>query len=332
MIRSKTYISQVLLTLVDNIQRKGDPLGIGGVYWAEWAKQSGLPREGKTIMFTARMYQMLPYIAPTTSLIALSKPFLSRKVLGDVIRAANTKIGEKAIGWQARKTKDWGSRSTKILRGIAAALSATPYKPAYLYEDEPYSGALLYDLGLDEFFSEYINEVYSKLKQHGVTKVITVDPHTFYMLKDVYPKYINNYDIEVKHYFDILVKNRHLGSIRNKRLKESFVIHDSCLMARRLDFLEQPRRLLKNLGITVLEPQNTKTNTLCCGGPLESTFPSLGENVSRMRVQELAEISRNIVVTCPICYLNLGRYEQKLGIKVWDIGELLYELLIEKAT
>jgi len=33
------------------------------------------------------------------------------------------------------------------------------------------------------------------------------------------------------------------------------------------------------------------------------------------------------VVTCPICFLNLNKYEQELGVNVLDLGEILYELL-----
>ncbi|GAH75229.1 unnamed protein product, partial [marine sediment metagenome] len=144
MIRSKTLISQLLTGLKDNIQRTGDPLGIKAEYWTEWARGLNLPRSGETIIITGRMYQMLPYIASTTSLLASTKGFLSRRILGDIARRGSSIAGEKAIMWRAKKEEE--ARSTRTLCGIAKALSAIGYKPAYLYEDEPYSGALLYDL------------------------------------------------------------------------------------------------------------------------------------------------------------------------------------------
>lgn len=328
---SKNFIAQDLSILRDNIQKTGDPLGIKTVYWTEWAKGLNLPRESETVIFTSRMYQMLPYLSQTTSLIAWAKPFLSRAALGNVISIGNRLMGSLIIRLRASKAQK--CRSTRALRGVVTALIATGCKPAYLYEDEPYSGALLYDLGLDEALGEHISKVYNTLKRHGVKEVIGVDPHTVFMLKEVYPKYIDNYVLEVKHYSYILLENSDkLGEIQKRRLEGKFVIHDPCFMARNLGIVEQPRRLLESLGVTVLEPENTKLNTFCCGGPIEYAFPEMTEKVSRMRIEELAKVSKNMVVTCPICFLNLNKYEQELGVKVLDLGELLYKVVATSET
>ncbi|GAF74351.1 unnamed protein product, partial [marine sediment metagenome] len=280
MIRSKTLISQLLTGLKDNIQRTGDPLGIKAEYWTEWAKGLNLLGKGETIILTGRMYQMLPYITSTTSLLASTKGFLSRRILGDIARRGSSIAGEKAIMWKAKKEEALKSRSAKALCGITKALSAVGYKPAYLYEDEPYSGALLYDLGLDKFLPEYITKVYSLLKERDVKEVIGVDPHTVFMLKEVYPRYINNYELGVRHYLDILAENiDELKRVQERRLEGEFVVHDSCVMARDLGITEPPRKVLESLGIKVLEPENTKLNTVCCGGPIEYAFPHMADKV-----------------------------------------------------
>jgi len=158
--------------------------------------------------------------------------------------------------------------------------------------------------------------------------VIGVDPHTVFMLKEIYPKYIDNYDIEVQHYLEILSENEEVVKKPcNENSEKDFVIHDSCYMARELGIIEQVRRLSVSLGITIMEPENTKLDTACCGGPIEYAFRDLTEKVSRARIQELSAISKNIIVECPIRLINLRKYEKEMGIKVWDIGELLFEAL-----
>jgi Fe-S oxidoreductase len=324
--RSKRFLSEVLSTLKDNIQRTGDPLGMKTVYWTEWAKGLDLPRSGKTVLLTARMYQMLPYIMQVTGLIASSKPFLSRSGFGAMVNLGNRIMGDKIIRLKSLGSQNIRSRSKKILLGIANALSTIGEKPAYLYEDEPYSGVLLYDLGLDEYIEEHIIKVYRLLKRHNVNKVIAVDPHTVFVLKEIYPKYIEDYDIEVKHYLEILSENDEtIKKSCKKHLEKEFVIHDSCYMTRELGIIEQARRISASLGITILEPENTKLDTACCGGPIEYAFRDLTEKVSRTRIQELANVSKNIIVECPICLINLSKYEKEMGIKVWDMGELLFE-------
>jgi len=326
--RSKKFISEVLSTLRDNIQRTGDPFGIKSVYWTGWTKGLNLPRSGETILLTARMYQMLPYIIQITGLVASARPFISRRGLGEIVNMGNRIMGDKIIKVKSLGSKNIRSKGKKVLTGIVNALSAIGQRPAYLYEDEPYSGVLLYDLGLDEYIEDHIKKVYSLLKSHNVKKVIGIDPHTVFMLKEIYPKYIKNYDIEVKHYLEILSENKDaLRKACKKSLDKEFVIHDSCYMTRELGIIEQVRRISASLGITIIEPENTKLDTSCCGGPIEYAFRDLTEKVSETRVQELVNVSKNILVECPICLINLRRYEKVMGIKVWDMGELLFEAI-----
>ncbi|MFH1481134.1 MAG: heterodisulfide reductase-related iron-sulfur binding cluster, partial [Pseudomonadota bacterium] len=72
-----------------------------------------------------------------------------------------------------------------------------------------------------------------------------------------------------------------------------------------------------------LEPENTKLNTACCGGPVEYAFDKLTDDVATIRIKELASIGKDIIVNCPICLVNLWKYEQEWGIRIWDMGELL---------
>lgn len=326
--RSKRFVSEVLTTLKDNIQRTGDPLGIKGVYWTQWAKGLNLPREGDTVLLTARMYQMLPYIRQVTNIVASAKPLLSRSGLGAMVNMGNRLMGDKVIRLGALGSGEVRMKSRNALLGIVSGLSAVGSMPAYLYEQEPYSGVLLYDLGMDAYIEEHIREVYRLLKDHNVMKVIGVDPHTTFMLREVYPRYIEDFTIEVKHYLEILSDNvEALKEASKKSLEGEYVIHDSCYLTRELGVIEQLRRVSESIGVTLVEPENTKLDTACCGGPIEYAFRDLTERVSRTRIEELSAISGDVLVVCPICLINLQKYEKELGINVWDMGELLLRAL-----
>jgi len=326
--RSKRFVSEVLTTLKENIQRTGDPLGMKGVYWTEWARGLNLPREGDTVLLTARMYQMLPYIMQVTKIISSAKPLLSRAGLGALVNMGNRLMGDKLIRLGALGSLEMKAKSRNALRGIVNALSAIGSMPAYLYEHEPYSGVLLYDLGLDEYIEEHIQKVYQLLKSNNVKKVICVDPHTTFMLKEIYQRYVEDFGIEVHHYLEVLSENnRALGKACKEAIHKEFVIHDSCYLTRELGVIEQLRRVSESIGVTLVEPENTKLDTACCGGPIEYAFRDLTERVSRSRIEELSAISRDVVVVCPICLINLQKYEKELGINVWDMGELLLRAL-----
>ncbi len=271
---------------------------------------------------------MLPYVIQTTDLMTIVRPLLATKGLNLFLAMGNRLAGERIIRSKAKGETEIKEKGEKALKGIVSALRAVGQDLAYLYDLEPYSGVLLYDLGLEEDIAPHIKRVYDLLKGRGIEEVITVDPHTTFMLKEIYPKYITGYDIRVKHYLEILSeKTTHLKRKGRGNLPKQFVIHDSCVMTRDLGIVEEARKTAESIGIEVLEPESRGLDTACCGGPVEYAFADLSHQISAIRMNELAGVDRNVMVTCPICLVNLGKYERELGVRVWDMGELLYASL-----
>ena len=104
--RSKSLISQALSTLKGNMERTGDPLGFRHTYWTEWTNGLGLPKGGKTVLLTGRMYQMLPYVIQTTDMVASIKPFLAIKGFGKALSMGNRLAGETVIRLKATGAKE----------------------------------------------------------------------------------------------------------------------------------------------------------------------------------------------------------------------------------
>lgn len=325
---SKILISQALSTLKANMARTGDPLGFQKPYWTDWANEQGLSQQGDTTLLTARMYQMLPYVLQATDLVETARPLLpllSWKIFGKMAHFGNALAGETLMRLKAKSARDIKEKGERALKGILAALRQVGQGPAYLFEDEPYSGVLLYDLGLEAEIAPHIRKVGQQLNQRGVKQVITVDPHTTFMLREIYPKYLSNSNLRVKHYLEYLAEQPEKLKISKKNtLPEEFVLHDSCVMTRDLEIVEQARKLMAGMGIKLVEPENNRKNTACCGGPIEYAYGDLSGKISNIRIQELASRCKNILVTCPICLINFSKYEKELGIKVWDMGELLH--------
>lgn len=332
--KSKLLISQALMTIQNNMKRTGDPLGFKSTYWTEWANGLDFPPKGPTILLTARMYQMLPYITQLTQMIASAKGLLVGKGMGKLMNIGSRFAGEAIIKFKAKGADDdIKEKGTCILRGITAALRAAGENPAFLGENEPYSGALLYDLGLDDDVSSHAKNVQKMFTEHGVQRVITVDPHTALMLKEIYPQFVSEFGVQVQHYLEVLAAHPSVlakGSRAN--LPKEMVMHDSCVMTRDLGFIDQARIVAAELGIKILEPENAKINTACCGGPIEYAFGNLSEKVSTIRIKELSGVSKNILTTCPICLINLRKYEKEMGLRVWDMGEILFSAFGTKAS
>ncbi|HEY3314955.1 MAG TPA: (Fe-S)-binding protein, partial [Bacillota bacterium] len=169
---------------------------------------------------------------------------------------------------------------------------------------ELYSGALIYDLGVDEALKSHARKVYGVLKKHGVKNVITVDPHTTNMLRSVYPTVIEGYDLEVKSYLEVLAER---GTKPARTLAGEVVVHDSCVFARYENVVDQPRALLSRAGLTVREPEDAGKFTWCCGGPAESLYPKKALANAQKRVEQLKKVAQDGVTMCPICYVNLQK-------------------------
>ena len=306
----------------DNARRTWNPLGVEEKQCSQWAEGLNLPEKGDYLLYTGCLYQMVPDIEAFSGILKKLES-TGRAVFKLSISLTKTLRG---IGIDLTKLytsitvpKSQRERYSMLLRRILSALRAVGVNPAYMKE-EPYNGVLYYDLGLDYLFEAHSKRLAKKIKESDAKKVITVDPHSTYALKHLLPNYVDDWDIEVVHYLDLLLEK---GYEPKKGEIKEVVLHDPCYLARWVDVIDQPRKMLELAGIDVKEPDFSKEFTGCCGGPIESLFPSLASIIAAKRLRELVDTGvRDVVVMCPICLINLTR-EPEAGARVHDIAELV---------
>ncbi len=313
----------VLGILVDNLEKRGCVFPLSQQQATRWADGLGIPRGGSTVLYTGLMYQLGPYIAALVDRMAkLENSRLTRLFwLGrDVNRIMNL---SRFLAFTSRKKT---RAAESVLRNIARLLTQAEVAFGYLYGDELYSGALAYDQGADDVFEKHAQKVHDVLRAHGTRRVITVDPHTTNMLRSVYPKVLDAFDIEVKSYLEVLAER---DMKPTNSMSTELVTHDSCVYARYEDVISQPRTLLVRAGARVREPVNAGRYTLCCGGPIESLFPGAALEVAERRVGQLADAGSTAVTMCPLCLLNLRKAADS-RIAISDISEYLVEAYCEE--
>jgi Fe-S oxidoreductase len=309
-------IGNVLGILSDNLEKRKGVVPLSSEKATAWAKSLDTPVGGDTIIYTGQMYQLIPSINSMANWMEKLEDSRLTKFFS-VGRAVNKSVDLSwfmALG-SGREQKDYDDR----LRNIAHLLRIAGVEFGYLYEQELYSGALLFDEGVDDVFTEQAHRVYRTFKDNGVKRVITVDPHTTNMLRSVYPKIIDSFNLEVKSYLELLAESD-LNFM--KQLEIDVVIHDPCVYARYEDIIAEPRYLLKNAGARIHEPELSGKLTHCCGGPLESLFPSKARAIADKRVEQLAACGNKVTTMCPICLANLKR-AAGLTLEVKDISEYL---------
>ena len=318
-------VRDVVGILADNLRLRGSVLPIPARRATAWARDLGIARGGETVLYTGQMYQLIPYIERLVRLEQrLGDSPLAR--FSGVARRANRLVNGVAV--VARPGASERAEYDRIPANVARLLQKSGVAFGYLYEDDLYSGALAHDLGADEAVAAHARRVAGVLRKHGVREVITLDPHTTTMLRTVYPKLVEGYDVRVRSYLEVLAER---GLPVGVPLSGTVTIHDSCVYARYEGIVDEPRRLLASAGLTVAEPENAGQWTWCCGGPAESLFPATAAALAGKRVEQLRAVAPDCVTMCPICLVNL-RKAANGTMRLRDISDHLLDAVTERGA
>ncbi len=311
------YNPQDIIGLIAaNVKKTRNPFGVpSSTLNTWWRGHEGFTRRpGDALLITGLMYQAIPYIEATTRVLARLEGTRWADYLrfGRLARYVPSFLVGQGFAFLTSKAEK--QQFNGILQTIRRLLRESGVSFFYHPDMDFYSGILLYDLGDQEGFEEHARVVARNLKLHGVDKIITVDPHTTYALKELYPKY-TGVSFDVQPYFALLQPkpgNRGNGN-------PPVAIHDPCFYGRYLKLSDAPRQVLSDLGLPFVEVRNCGEFTSCCGGPAESVSPALNREILGRRVEELQQSGAPVVTFCPICLANL----LKAGLAVEDLASLV---------
>jgi Fe-S oxidoreductase len=316
---------EVLGILVDNLRMRRNVFPLSRRKATRWSRGLDLPVGGDVVLYTGLMYQLVPYIEALVARMARLEDSRLTRLFGLGRRINRTTSLARYLAFASRAQKRAADAS---LQDVARLLRRAGVEFGYLYGDELYAGALAYDQGADEVFRAHAGAVRDLLDEHGVKTVITVDPHTTHMLRSVYPEVVDGFAVRVKTYLEVLAESD-LRPVRDVGCE--LVVHDSCVYARHEGVLHEPRALLERAGVVVREPADSGKYTRCCGGPIESLFPTAAQKVADQRIEQLAEAGKHAVTMCPICHVNLQRSAGD-RISVRDISAVLAAAYCDAAT
>ena len=173
-------------------------------------------------------------------------------------------------------------------------------------------------------------------KAYNVSKIITMCPHGYTVLKNDYKELGGNF--QVYHYTEILDKLIKQGKITLKQPIENLGVityHDSCYLGRYNKIYDQPRDILKALNSgSLVEMKSHHAKSFCCGagGGRMWMEEDLGTRINQKRTKEVeASGAKTVCTACPFCYTMLSD-----GIKELELSEKLQAIdiaqLVAKAA
>jgi len=326
----KDLVPPGLTFLADNIISTQNILGIDKEQSARWAQHLNLPRQAETAFFAGCGYQFSGQLEALMSLIRQMDKSVIGAELPMRFARFQKKLGINLPGMYSKVLSRGSTAEVPPLEAAIKVLRKLGIEPGYLAEEEPCCGAPLYQAGLHRKFTENARQAYKKLKSAGVRQVISIVPYCTNALQRLFPQFIKDYDLEVKHFLEIVSEDLSSYELRFPR-EVKVTYHDPCQMVRYLSLVDEPRRILRAIkGIELVEPEWTKEKwSTCCGGGggFEAVFPELSQVLAVNRTSELLETGAEIIVThCPGCVMQLknGLRELKVeGVEVLDIAQVI---------
>jgi Fe-S oxidoreductase len=206
---------------------------------------------------------------------------------------------------------------------------------AILGLDETCCGDTARRLGHEYLFQVFAEQNIDVFNQVKFNRIVTQCPHCFNTLKNEYPQLGG--DFRVQHYSEYLNElslpleiNSHDGNGKNP----IFTYHDPCYIGRYNQIYSQPRKLLSDAHINIVEMTRNTENSFCCGGGgggmwLETEADT---RINHQRLNDALQVQSDVVATaCPYCLLMFDDAIRSKGvgnqIEVMDISEILEQQL-----
>jgi heterodisulfide reductase subunit D len=197
----------------------------------------------------------------------------------------------------------------KTLDGVIGALRLLNKAeiPFNLLANEKCCGRDLLLQGDREGFLALAKANREDFSKHGVKRIITYCPECYACLKLEYPKALGKNGIDVVSLVELiapLVKDKKLvlGSSDKK-----VTYHDPCTLGRGFRLFDAPREILGAMsGIKLVEMEQNRERSLCCGASPWNYCNSVNRQVQGQRLAQAKATSADLLVTaCPKCQIHL---------------------------
>ena len=204
-------------------------------------------------------------------------------------------------------------------------------------EDAPCCGALSFHVSNDEELKNHVEFVYDWLKENNITDIVTICAGCYNYLTKYYPKFIPDFNINVKHTLQFILENENLAKLNLKTPEKKIAVnyHDPCHLKNALKpILEEPRKILNSIeNIEFKEMENYGKLSVCCGagGGVYSIFKQNAEYNSEYIFKQMRR-SKALLTSCPFCYVAFKAVENDPNLKirtpVIKFEDFIYKLMI----
>lgn len=192
-------------------------------------------------------------------------------------------------------------------------------------------GDLAEKLGVSDVAAELSKKNTQMFLDAGVSKILTFSPHCLNTFSKQCEGLKDITQVHSTELLDQLIQKGVLNPFHRLDLKVTY--HDPCYLGRHSSIYDAPRRILESIpGLALIEMQNSRERSFCCGGGSGGPWKGSpgNETLGEVRVREALATGAEVIATaCPYCIRMLNESIRKLGvgksIRVQDVSELLLQ-------
>ncbi len=226
----------------------------------------------------------------------------------------------------------YDARAIKITKAFVKILNKAKVNFAILGAEETCSGDPAKRAGNEMLFQMQALMNIEIFNMYEVKKIVTASPHAYNTIKNEYPQLGGKYEVlHHTQFIDELIQEGKLEisgeSFKGKRIS----FHDPCYLGRANNEYKAPRKVLKQLDITLVEADNNRSKATCCGAGGAQMFKDAEKGdreVFEKRTEEMLEVNPQIIATaCEFCNTMLTdgvkMQDKEAEIEVLDIAEII---------
>ena len=184
--------------------------------------------------------------------------------------------------------------------------------------------------GGEEVFRSLAKENIKTFIDNGVKKILVSSPHCYETFVKEYPEFMVNF--EIVHISQFLAQLLAEGRLKlSGEYARRVTFHDPCYLGRHNGIFDAPREVLSQVpGLELVEMQDNRENSLCCGGGGGRIWMDTpkGQRFSDLRLEQSEAVGAEVIVTsCPYCITNLEDSRLSLPegqeVEIMDITEII---------
>ena len=208
--------------------------------------------------------------------------------------------------------------------------------PFTLIPNERCCGRDLLLLGDLEGFLSLAQANMHEFTRRGIKNIITNCPEGYYTLKVDYPKFLENWAINVMHISEVIAPLIEKGQLTLGKLEQKVTYHDPCTLGRYSRIFNQPRSILASVeDLELVEMVDNREKALCCGASPWAYCGAVNKQIQKERLAQAGATGADILVTaCPKCQIHLKCAQKNAEnndvcqIEIQDICDLAAQSLL----